>query len=678
MCGIAALFATNGPKRALDPVAPMTDMIRHRGPDDEGRVWIRPSGEAGAAGGRDTPSGMLRAGYPWSPEDRADKCPEDAIVVLGHRRLAIRDVSPAAHQPLCDPGMRYWVVFDGEIYNSDEVRRDLEDLGHRFFGTVDTELIPAAYAEWGSACLDRLSGMWAFVLYDTATGSVFASRDRFGIKPLYYWRTPRGALAFASEIKQFTALPGWEARLNPERAWDFLMTGVTDHTAETLFSGVYQVRGGEYIEAAIGDLAEEVPVRRWYAPAPAHFNGSFEDGVAAFRGRLCRVVEEHLQSVGKIGACLSGGLDSSSIVRCTQLVRSGRESGEPLRTYSSLSDVEEYNEEAYIREVIACGGTEPAWLHPTPEGLARDLDTLVWHQDEPFGSTRPYMQWVIFQRAHLDGVRVMLDGQGADEHLCGYIQFFGWRYAGLFRSLRWLTLIRELLAGRHIQGHRVLTSLGMACYHGSTESTRRRLQSWKLRRGMRTPWFDSGRLGIGRDSAPPLYVPPGNSMDAYAVGMLTESRLPQLLHWGDRDSTAHSVEVRLPFLDPRLVELDLGLPEEYKLSGGRTKLILRESMAGILPETVRLRRGKMMMGIAEDHWMRTTHPELFRALLEESIRDAQGVLTPEALAKFEEYCKGNDLYHAVAWRGICFGRWMRLFKVALPGTPAKKEAINRG
>src|SRR5262249_52499377 len=188
----------------------------------------------------------------------------DAVAALGHRRLSIIDLTPAGHQPMCTADRNFWIVYNGEIYNYVELRRELERLGHSFGSHSDTEVILSAYRQWGEQCLERFTGMFAFVLVDRMQRRVFAARDRFGVKPLYYWVSPAGLVAFASEIKQFTGLPGWRPIINGPRAYDFLNWGLIDHTSETLFSSVRQLRGGEYISCFIDELLKGVVVKRWY------------------------------------------------------------------------------------------------------------------------------------------------------------------------------------------------------------------------------------------------------------------------------------------------------------------------------------------------------------------------------------------------------------------------------
>ena len=234
MCGIAGFIAFT--PTTAGTIQGMADAVRHRGPDDEGYALFGKGSRPALYGGPDTPAAVYAADLPYAPRERITAAPlHRGDVALGFRRLAIIDVSAAGHQPMCRAEGTAWIAYNGEIYNHIELRAELERLNHVFVSHSDTEVILAAYRQWGGDCLGRLNGMFAFMIHDTARRTFFAARDRFGIKPLYYRVSDEG-IAFASEIKQFTTLPGWRARVNPQRAYDFLNWGITDHTDETLFA----------------------------------------------------------------------------------------------------------------------------------------------------------------------------------------------------------------------------------------------------------------------------------------------------------------------------------------------------------------------------------------------------------------------------------------------------------
>ncbi|PWB39704.1 MAG: asparagine synthase (glutamine-hydrolyzing) [Rhodocyclales bacterium] len=667
MCGLAALVGAY-PIPAASLVA-MLDLIRHRGPDDEG--WAAFEGENLAAtcgGGADTPAACYAASLPYAPTPGA-AMPQGARAALGHRRLSILDISPTGHQPMSYRDGRYWIVFNGEIYNHLELRRELEALGHRFASRSDTEVILAAYAEWGEACLERLEGMFAFVLVDRHEAAVFAARDRFGIKPLYYWVTPDRTVAFASEIKQFSALPGWRAVMNGQRAYDFLAWGILDHTDETMFRGVFQLRPGTSVRLDLGRGSAAEPAgrlarREWYRLAGRPFEGGLEDAAAGFSVRFHESVRAHLRADVPLGSCLSGGLDSSSIVCAMNdlLRRDGVK--EKQHAFSSCSAIPRFDERAYVEEVVRHTEIEAHYVYPDLDKLFDLLDRITWHQDEPFGSTSIFAQWSVFGLAADNGVKVMLDGQGADEQLAGYQGYHGALYASLFRQLRWIELWREIRAARKLHGHGPLWAAKYLADALLPAALRYPLRALVGKETAAPAWLDLQRLG-----AAPCDPMRGEAGAALSIGelsyrQLTRSNLQMLLHWEDRDSMAHSIEARVPFLDHRLVEFVLGLPDACKIHGGVTKRVLREGLRGVLPESIRVRMSKLGFVTPEEHWMRQEAPEKFRQAVREAVAASQGVLRPEALRLADDVIAGRRPFDFTVWRMISFAAWMKRFQVA--------------
>ncbi len=662
MCGIAALFSASPvPLGAL--ARAMTDAVRYRGPDDEGlATFAGPDLSPAASGGPDTPGDAFLAPIGYAPQQHSPDG-RSAFAALGHRRLSIVDLSPLGHQPMASADGRFWITYNGEIYNYVELRAELEALGHAFASHSDTEVMLEAYREWGEGCLARFNGMFAFVLLDRAGKRVLAARDRFGVKPLYLWRSPQGLAAFASEIKQFTVLPGWEASLNGQRAYDFLNWGVLDHTEETLFRDVRQLRGGEFVHCGLEELARGFPVRRWYELRPRAFAGGFSEAATEFHDLFTDAVRLRLRADVPVGSCLSGGLDSSSIVCvANRLLRSG--GGElKQKTFSAYSRVRRFDESGYIESVVRHTGVEGHRTYPDLATLFETLDAIAWHQDEPFGSTSIYAQWHVFRLAAEARVKVLLDGQGADEQLAGYHGFFTPHFAGLFRALRWIALLHEMRAARRRHGMNLWLAskyLGNAVLPEGVRQPLRRL----LGKPARAPdWIDARRIAfedadpyraLGIDTA---------SVDEMSRGMLLATSLPMLLHWEDRDSMAHSVESRLPFLDYRLVELVTGLPAEFKIEDATTKRVLREAMKGVLPEDVRTRMDKLGFATPEEVWVREEAPELFRAELKRAIERSGGVVLPAALERLEAMIAGREPFSFLPWRVISFGRWMERFGV---------------
>ena len=590
-------------------------------------------------------------------------------VALGHRRLSIIDLSDAASQPMEYADGRYWITFNGEIYNYLELRDELAAAGHRFRTQSDTEILLAAYSQWGEAALDRLVGMFAFVLWDAKGQVAFAARDRFAIKPLYFFATSNG-VAFASEIKQFASLPGFAARLNIARAYDFLSAGIMDHTGETMFDGVQQLQGGECVRLDLQQWkpGEALPVRRWYGILePGTLDIDEQEAARRFRDLLAQSVRLHLRSDVPVGTCLSGGLDSSSIVclMARELDEAG--TGARVHTVSACYDVKAVDERPFMESVVERAGTTPHWCYPQYEDVFAEAERITWHQDEPYGSTSIFAQWCVFGAARQAGLKVMLDGQGADEQLAGYHGSFPYYFASLIRQHRFAALLRAM-AERH-RWHGVsfadqartcvlpLLPAGLARWLRRERQTVGR-QSWLdgpvLRPHLGRSAFDTARERIGR--------PPIAGIGDLCVALTQSSNLAMLLHWEDRNSMAHSIEARVPFLDHRLVEFSIALGDSHKIVGGDTKRVLRRAMDGILPSQVRDRRDKLGFTTPEETWFRGPLREFVHAGIEQTLARYPGLFNRDGVkAHADAMLAGRKSVDFSLWRIISLGIWGRVF-----------------
>lgn len=650
MCGISALFSS---RENLTPVSiqAMTAQVRHRGPDDEGYALFSQR-QSLLLGGLDTPVSVFSAPYPYCPKQQAADPTSLFRAALGHRRLSILDLSAAGHQPMSSANARYWITYNGEIYNYLELRSELEGFKHTFKTTSDTEVLLKAYEQWGIECLHRFNGMFAFVIYDQWNHQLFAARDRFGVKPLYYWRSPQGFFAIASEIKQFTALSGWEALANGPLVIDYLTKGTTDHESETLFANVQQLKGGEFLVCS----STTVRVERWYTLPIAQFAGDEQEAAICFQSLLKESVRLRLRSDVDVGFCLSGGLDSSSIVCLASQLMNDPAGGE-LKTFSACSEEKAYDERPYIDLVNTRCGLKAHYTYPSLDTLFRTLPNILWHQDEPFGSTSIYAQWSVFQLVKETGVKVMLDGQGADEQLAGYLPFFRNRLNDLFNSFRWLNFFRE--AALIHQHHGPVIPPATKLFRHCLKASARQFFSSPVARPI--PSYINGiRLGVQqtyhRDASQ-------DSVDQQLHQQLTRTSLPMLLRYEDRNSMAHSVESRTPFLDYRLVEFLFSLPSHYKISHGVTKRVLRQGMLGILPDAIRLRKDKLGFATPEEVWMKQRQPDLFLRTVDRAIDQSRGIIKPEARRVAEDILSGKKTFNWQVWRLINFGLWMERFDV---------------
>ncbi len=640
----------------------MTTIIRHRGPDDEGFAFFgtQPK-EIFTVGGRDTPTDVFGAPFPYAPQKNEHRhIPKASFnAALGHRRLSILDLSAAGHQPMCTPNRRFWITYNGEVYNYIEVRKELESLGCHFVSQTDTEVILAAYQQWGSQALHRFNGMFAFVIYDSFENTFFAARDRFGVKPLYYWISPEGVIAFASEIKQFTVLPGWTSTLNGQEAHDFLNWGTKNHTAETFFSGVRQIQGGHYIFESLKNSPRTLTPRPWYKLEPLPFKGSFQEASEGFRQLLEDAIRLRLRADVPTGSCLSGGLDSSTIVCLTNLLLRGVNAADKQKAFIACSDVPRFNEKDFADIVVQHTNTEAHYTTPSLPHLFHIRSDLIWYQDEPFVSTSQFAQWSVFELVKQNKVKVILDGQGSDEQLAGYHGYFGNHFYDLLTKFKWATLLQEMKLSK--QMHPSLQPHMLLFNKLTPDILRQPLRKWFGKTTQHSGWFDATRLRA--DPRDPLGNDPHKSVFHQSLQQIHRSSLPMLLHYEDRNSMAHSVESRTPFLDYRLVEYTLGLPSEFKISQGWTKRVLRESMKGILPEKIRNRIDKLGFVTAEEEWVRKEAPDQFRQAIREAVEVSQGIIHPSIYTATENIIAGRQPFNFLIWRLISFGEWMKRFSV---------------
>jgi asparagine synthase (glutamine-hydrolysing) len=591
MCGIAGVVGRS--PTHLQPLLEMTTALKHRGPDDEGYVLVNSrSGGAWVFGGSDT---LPALGLPPLPT----VVPEGVDVGLGHRRLSILDLGPGGHGPMASPDERYWVTYNGEIYNYLELREQLRGLGREFRTSSDTEVLLAAWAEWGPAALDRFNGMWAFALYDARDRVLHCARDRFGVKPFhYYWD---GELcAFASEIKGLLAHPLVPCRPRERMVLGFLARGALDEGEHTFFEGILSLPAAHRLSLDVS--RGRLEVARWYEP-PSH--EARECDAERFRALLEDSVRLRLRSDVDVGTCLSGGLDSSSIVALTARLRDPAGDG-GRRAFSIVYDDPGLAEGIHVATMVVATGVVAARTTATSADLLRDLPELVRHQDEPIPSPGPYSHWRVMALAHEAGVKVLLDGQGADEVLAGYHYHFGPYLAEIARTKGLRAALPQARAAHQVTGRSLAFLLGLMAYHllpvpGPLRDAAvlRFATHGRLPMGMLDPALVSS-IGL----LPGRRHRPQTSLASERRDNLWLTSLPALLRYEDRNSMAFGIEARTPFLDYRLVEEALALRSDALIRDGWTKAVLRDAMRGILPEAVRLRRDKLGFPTPESRFLR--------------------------------------------------------------------------
>ncbi|WP_019937288.1 asparagine synthase (glutamine-hydrolyzing) [Bordetella sp. FB-8] len=636
MCGI---WISVGPQ----PSEKYLDIISHRGPDGHGlEVFNSPAGP----------------------------------VELGHRRLAIIDISDAGLQPMAFAEKRYWLVFNGEIYNYRELRDELAAKGHVFRTHSDSEVLLAAYSEWGEACLDRFLGMFAFAIFDRETQKLFLARDRFGIKPLYYACTHEG-VAFASEIKQLLELPGLARRGNIARLYDFISSGMTDHTDETLFADVFQLRGGEKLTLSLASYRPGQPItpQRWYSvPVPGSIHLSAEAAAERFRELLDTSIGLHLRSDVPVGSCLSGGLDSSAIVSLASRRLANEADGKHTHTISACYAEKRVDERPFMESVVDRWSCEPHYVYPRYEDAFNLAEQITWHQDEPYGSTSIFAQWSVFSAAHSRGITVMLDGQGADEQLAGYhggYQFYTnmllaqRRYAELWKTVKerqrdhGLPMKDQL---RTLFGPK-LPRIVRAALSRAVAGTPASGPNWLDSEAFATlaPAQGAMQTALDRDGLPPV-----TDLGSWCQAMVQATNLPMLLKYEDRNSMAHSIEARVPFLDHRLVEFNLGLGNEHKMYAGETKSVLRRAMRGVMPDMICDRRDKLGFTTPEQEWFRGPLRNAILDGMEETLRRFPTLLNAQGTRqRVNDALDGRGEVDFTLWRIVNVGIWGKIFGVTI-------------
>jgi len=670
MCGIAGFVAKYGNPLPNNSVLRMTDLIFHRGPDDEGYIFLSTDKSIRVAGGKSTPPAVWETPTEYRPSVEAgDYSHQYSLLAFGHRRLSILDLSPGGHQPMSYKNGQYWIVFNGEIYNYRDIRHELEKNGYRFITGSDTETVLAAYAEWGVNCFERFVGMWALAIYDHGKKEIVLSRDRYGIKPLYYYFSPSGGFYFASEIKQFTVLNEWRSQMNPGRVYDQLIYSFTDHTDETMFSGVFQLPAGCYYRAETGNLRRDMTGRieatRWYTPVHLPFRGSFNDAAMEFRRLFERAVSEHLYADVPVGTALSGGLDSSSIVCEVNRILRAEDSTDLQKTFSSCSVYEQFSEKKWMDIVVDHTSVDAYFVYPSLDQVLQITPSILWYHDEPYQSQSAFLAYNLFQLARMNNVKVLLNGQGADEYLGGYGQFTIARYAGMVRRLRLTGMLADMRRSKPINKVSAYGNISGVAFHLLPDIMKRTLTRFRSSSDNVKEIIDTGKLNIEPSHPFDLIPVRYRSVPEISDHLTFYSTLPKYLHWEDRNSMAHSVEARVPFLDHRLVEFASGLPDDFLEKDGVNKRVMREALDGLIPEKIKNRRDKMGFITPEEIWVRKENPAVFRRKIEEAVETTNGIIKPGALGYFDQVVKGEQKFDYTYWRLILFSEWVKKFDIKI-------------
>ena len=652
MCGIFGIWNRRGKPLDLAAFRQATALLRHRGPDDEGYLLVSTENDRVIpCRGRDSDPGLDLPRI-------EDFYGEHFDLALGFRRLAILDLSPSGHQPMSNEDGSLWLTLNGEIYNYRDLRQNLLGKGHQFRSRTDTETLLHGYEEHHEGILGYLNGMFAFALWDRRAKRLFCARDRLGIKPFYY-HEDQEAFLFSSEIKALLEARPELRSPNYPRLKGFMQEGLLDHSPMTLFDRVFQLPPAHFLCLAPGSFR----LRRYWDFDAKRTTADYDylHPKETLRLLLRDAVRLQLQSDVPVGTCLSGGLDSSSIVALASSMMP-----DPLKSFSALYEEPGYAEGQFVQVTATAFHTDSHLVHPNPDSFLPILRRIIWHMDEPTGAPGIYSQWFVMQEAH-GKVKVLLDGQGGDELLGGYHDYFFpyffylWDRFRKEKDPRHLTRMgRDAFAVWQLVRENFLF-MGLRPFAGKLLN--------KLRGRLGSPLSPSVLRAdfekeIGLPETEPRACPSGltDPLSRRLYWDLVRDSIPALLHYEDRNSMAFGIEARVPLLDHRIVEFCLGLSPELKIRGDRTKFLLREGMADILPREIVDRRDKKGYPTPLAVWLRGgIYSDIRSFLLSSPLREPPIFDRNKLDRLLEEHRLGRADLSSEIFRWVTCKLWLQIF-----------------
>lgn len=602
MCGIAGIINFNNKSASSEQLNVMLDLMKHRGPDDRGVYY-------------------------------------DKNVGLGQVRLSIIDLSVLGHQPMFSKDKRYAIVFNGEIYNYIELREQLKK-SYDFITGTDTEVILAAYFVWGENCVERFNGMWAFCIYDTLSGDVFISRDRYGVKPLYYYQD-ESTLVFASEIKAIYHVLKGKLHRDNKTIFEYLVYNRTDQTCDTFIKEIKRLQHGYNL--LIKSNSPEL--KKWYDLKLRSIKPWLNSD--EYRDVFISSVDLRLRSDVPVGVCLSGGLDSSGV---TSVIADTLGKKDVFAFSAVYGNNKKGDESKFIKLYDHLANLK--YVYPTEESFMEDLDGFMDCHFEPVHTMSIYSQYKVMKEAS-KYVTVALDGQGADEQLAGYHYFFSSYFRELILNFKWLKLFNEFTC--YYKEHHSMFALKYMAFYMMPDVFKNKLGA-RRNSSLSTDFFEDNNKASNLSS---LLFNPKSLNDSLFQHF--EYKLEHNLKWNDLNSMCFSVELREPFLDYRLVERTLASPASFKINKGYTKWIYREAMKGILNELIRLRQDKVGFDNPSDEWLKAPRMrELVNDALSSEVISKAGILNIEdCRQKYQQHLNGEINISKEVWKWIHLEKFLQ-------------------
>ena len=590
MCGISGIIYKNRQADYKD-IKAMNGLIIHRGPDAEGFYL-------------------------------------DGSLALGHRRLSILDLSNEANQPMIFKN--YIIVFNGEIYNYIELKEELIKLGYTFKTKCDTEIILAAYDCWGEFCVNRFNGMWAFALYDRKKQILFCSRDRYGVKPFYY-SCLNDKFIFGSEIKQLLYFLPYRTA-DKEILADYIVCSLSEHTEKTFFKNVFNLRGGH-------NLIFDINKNKYKIYSYYRINNNRENSGKDYKKSFLQSIKYRLRSDVKVGTCLSGGLDSSSVaaVASDLLKKKGNTNFVGIHAKSTETKTDE---SFYAKLAAKSNDIDLKLVIPSKEDFLNNIDEVCYAQEEPFPSLSIIMQYFAMKEAKKHNCKVMLDGQGGDETLLGYERYYPLCLLSMPLKSAFINLIKSAENSKLSFWRLIGYCLYFICFP-------LRIMRYKLEYSF-----------LKQDYLPDFKWVKRSAKAYFSISKLQKleifnTQLPHLLRYEDKNSMRNSIETRLPFLDYKLLELSLSLNNDSKIHDGWTKYILRVIMNNYLPDKILWRKNKLGFEAPENDWL-----SAIRLNMVNNIKNNKLIMK-----MLKDNTKIERLNNKILWKLFSVSKWIELFSI---------------
>ncbi len=646
MCGIAGIIDTSGFN--TDILYNMSATIRHRGPDDEGFLLVDTDYKVSHAYGDDSIEEVKSQQHIKSFAGAEKK----TILGLVHRRLSIIDLSAHGHQPMTYDNARFQIVFNGEVYNYKEIKHELAGKGYKFESDSDTEVILASYKEWGADCVQRFMGMWVFAIYDTEKRTLFISRDRYGIKPLYY-SYKNNRFVFASEIKAILQDEKIQSKINSLHLFQYVSFGKISDAYGTLFNDIIELPVGHNVLFDLNKNKLDIFSYYDFAASVEKIKATIgKNYFEEYAARFDESIMMHLRADVPIGTCLSGGLDSSAIIAYA----APKLRDTIFNSFTAVFDDAKIDESKFAKMVSGhFSNIKPFYIQPTSKNYWNDLDKLIWHQDMPIASTSMYAQWEVMKLARQHGMKVLLDGQGADETLGGYSIFTGVYLMGLLKKMRFAKLFSESQQLKNSRSVGIANEMGRAAFYYMPEFVKKIVRS-KARSG-------SSFISENFQKQFAAVADSRNMGTSYLEMSLqyTKYGMHDLLRYEDRNSMAFSIESRVPFLDHRLVEFTLALPDDAKMQGGWTKYVLRKTIDKKVPDEIVWRTDKKGFVTPQKNWMLEIGKPLRDYITSSNIPT---ILNRKNILASLDNPALNAAQVSEFWKAIAVIKWAEVFKVS--------------